>query len=250
MSKRAKKSRDSGSSTKRSRSKGPGGGVKPMDYVYTVPRSVGHRGPEKKSVDTDTDTWNFDSTGTITLIGATSAGAGRWERVGRKLNYRSVHIKGCIRCTSAGAGTVANSFNRLVLVYDRQPNKNTPAISDILSDVTAAGGVVSHAMAGVNLNNSQRFLVLRDAKINLPAASASAPQQTQWNAVTDPQADGDGVVDWYVKLRDLPCEYAGDTAAIGSISSGALFLLSISDEVAANRQFVFRGATRTRYVDY
>jgi len=244
MSKRAKKSRDSGSSTKRSRSKGPSGGVKAMDYAYAAPSRASVRsGPEKKAVDDANAVYNFDTTGTLGHIGGVKPGAGRWERVGRKINYRSVHIKGIITMTNSAPGVKLNSMNRLVLVYDRQPNGNVPAISDILQDVSSAGTLASNAYSGLNLDNSQRFLILRDSRINLPDQT-----DARLTAVSSTNQEDSADINWFVKLRDLPCEYKGDTAGIASISSGALYLFTISDETT--QVWGFRGSVRTRYVDY
>jgi len=248
MSKRAKKSRDSGSSTKRSRSKGPSsGGTKPMDYQYVGgPRAPpGRHGPEKKAVDDATFSCNFDSNGTIQLVGATSPGPGRWERTGRQLNYKSIHVKGILRYAGAVAASVNNEFARLMLIYDRSPNKAVVAMNDILQNVTNAGATATNVFCGLNLNYTKRFLILRDTKLNL-----SGINDARMSDVTSPDADGSGVIDWYVKLKDLPCEYAGDTAAIASIATGALYVVSISDEDPAKTQYVFRGSARTRFVDY
>jgi len=246
MSKRAKKSRDSGSSTKRSRSKGPSGGVKAMDYVYAAaPRGGPPRGPEKKAVDNAVAVYEFNDTGTIGHIGGTVPGSGRWQRIGRQMNYRSVHIKGTIYIATPNVGTVSNEYARLVLVYDKSPNGSTPSMGDILADVDSAGAVTTNSFSGLNLNNSKRFLILRDGRFCLPG-NAGAQAMTLTSTNTEDPAD----INWYVKLKDLPCEYKGDTAGIASISTGALYLLTISDQPVANKGIAVKLAARTRYVDY
>lgn len=246
MSKRAKKSRDSGSSTKRSRSKGPGGGVKAMDYAYIAPRAPPRmHGPEKKAVDDPVAAYEFNQTGTIGHIGGCAPGAGRWQRVGRKVNYRSVHVKGTIYLQGANAGTVNNEYARLILVYDRQPNGSAPSIGDVLQDIDSAGTSVTNSFSGLNLNNSQRFLILRDGRFNLPGNALA-----QAMCITSTNSEDPADINWFVKLKDLPCEYKGDTAGIASVSSGALYLLSISDQPVVNKSWKANIAVRTRYVDY
>lgn len=227
------------------------GKTKSMDYVmYSAPAQRGmvparSRGPEKKSVDSGVLDFRFDDTGSLAHIGGVVPGPGRWERIGRKINYRSVHIKGCIVLSATGAGVKPTEYCRLVLIYDRQPNGAVPVISDILADVSSAGATVTSAFSGLNLNNSDRFLVLRDGRYALPGQNS-----VQSCSVTSTNSEDPADINWYVKLKDLPCEYKGDTAGIASISSGALYLFSFSDEPAATMSWIFRGACRTRYVDY
>jgi len=207
MSKRAKKSRDSGSSTKRSRSKGPSGGVKAMDYVYAAaPRGGPPRGPEKKAVDNAVAVYEFNDTGTIGHIGGTVPGSGRWQRIGRQMNYRSVHIKGTIYIATPNVGTVSNEYARLVLVYDKSPNGSTPSMGDILADVDSAGAVTTNSFSGLNLNNSKRFLILRDGRFCLPGnAGAQAMTLTSTNTEDPPISTGmSSLRTFLVSTRETP----------------------------------------------
>lgn len=145
-------------------------------------------------------------------------------RVGRKVML----TKSLLRChTSGGAGAPANAC-RILMVYDRNPNGSTPAITDILQS--------NDIHAHVNLNTSDRFLVVMDY----------LPSQEQGN---DPISTINGGVGFMQKItrkffEPLLSQYT-ITAGIAGLQTGALWLMFSSISGAD----VLTGTNRIRFID-
>ena len=167
-------------------------------------------------------------TGLITLIATVAQGTSVNQRVGKKIQWKSMQIRGTVQ---ANATTVSNNSAWLI-VYDRRPTGSLPAITDVLSSATA--------ISFTNDANSGRFQILK-----------------RWNDTILGNGHGRSA-DGQVKrrrrrvppLRSLPCAYkAAGTGAIGDIEQGALYLITVGDNAAGNTDSDAILAFRTRFLD-
>jgi len=169
------------------------------------------------------------------------------NRIGRKINMTSLHIRlylAPIR-TQAVNGDVA----RIMLVYDRQTNGAYPVIADILQSTDQATANTVSVISGVNLNNRDRFQILRDEFIPLPTLTFTAGVITNQGFV-DPIAPLTKT-DWYVKLNGMITQYKADSApaVIGDISTGGLYLVSFAAAANGAEGWSAQFENRLRYTD-
>lgn len=173
-----------------------------------------------------------DTTGNVTALNLTAVGDDNTSRDGRQICNRSIHIQGMVLPGSTTA-TSAN-LSRIILVWDSQPNSGTIAlITDILT--------ASTSIAPTNLNNRERFTILRDLRF---------AQGSYNNTATQAVSNGNNTygVNEFVTLKDIKTTYSGTTAAIGSVATGALLMVTIGSQPGALGGIV-RVTTRLRFTD-
>lgn len=179
-------------------------------------------------VDTAAATYVFDTTGTVTLLNGTATGTDFTNRIGRKVNWRSFLIQGLIQVSTSPAFV---SLNRIMIVYDSQPNGALPAVTDVLQQATA--------VSPLNLNNRDRFRVLLDKRFAL------GPYNT---TVSSSVADRTCMHLNKYRKCNVDTIYDGTTAAIADIQSGSVFMLTIGTQPATSNH-LFTGTVRMRFVD-
>lgn len=186
-------------------------------------------GPELKYVDIASASYACDTTGTVTALNLTAVGDDNTTRDGRQICNRSVHVQGLIRPETAGASTV--NLSRLMLVWDSQPNGAIATITDIL--------VASTSVSATNLDNRERFTILRDKRYSQGAQSTTASQS---------YSDGNNTyaVSEYVNLKDVKTTYNNTTAVIAAVTTGALLMVTIGSAATGG---AFVGTTRVRFTD-
>lgn len=214
-----------------------------------LPAALRFNKPEVKSVDLvgAPISKTVSTTATFNLMNGVQEGSSFYNRVGRKIMMRSLHLVGNI--TSSGNAAGVAEYLRLMVVYDRQPNGAAPAIADVLLDYDNAGTTTTTSYSALNMNNADRFQVLADIRIDIPVNAAAG------------LADGiAGVLDYtknevnvnrFVKLKNLETHYKSSTnpAVIGDISSGALWLVTFGNVANATAGYVFNFGARLRYHD-
>jgi len=191
---------------------------------------TGRRG-ELKYVDTAKATYVCNTTGTVTALNLIAQGDDVTNRQGRQVTLKSVRIHGYFGPTDTA--TLKN-YARVMLVWDSQPNSGS--IATIANILTAATSV-----SALNLDNRQRFTVLRDFKMAYGGFSNAATQAFA-------EAPTVGELDWFVNLRDAITTYSGTTATIGVVATGALLLISIGDQ-AGDDGTDFIAHARVRFTD-
>jgi len=155
--------------------------------------------PEKKNLDVlNSNSIALGPGGTLFLLNGCDDGTTVNTRIGRRILLTSLTVRwqGYMTPTSAGASGL-----RLLIVYDRQPNAATPAITDIMQfdDISSM----------MQLSNSKRFKVIVDELV--PCVGSNGEQA--WNRSI------------YRKLN-LPVEFnENSTNTITSITTGALFAI-------------------------
>lgn len=183
---------------------------------YSLPRprfwgvGAGTRARELKTIDSGTVAYGAVGGGAVncTLLNGVATGTDYTNRIGRTITMSSILIRFKFYVnTSTNTGDTI----RIMLIYDTQTNGAIPTSTDVLQ--------TANYMEPVNLNNRDRFLVLRDKFIGMPAA-----------VITPPLVAGsprEVPVKMYLKLNKDTI-YGGTTSGIASIQSGALYLLMIS----------------------
>lgn len=192
-----------------------------------------------------------NTTGTFILLNAIQAGSGFFNRVGNKIEMRSIRFTGQIRSLNVSRSAVAD-YLRVVIVYDRQSNGATPALTDVFQDTDNVGNNHTDSLSGINLNNRDRFAIIMDKRIMLPQATDTAGALTNVfpNSFQHEKWD---TIDEYRKLKGLVTHYgtSSNPAAIGDIKSGALFLIAFTAvNAAASEIFAINNwNARLRYDD-
>jgi len=223
-----------------------------ISYLRKNPRAlipagaVLTRGAEIKTVDVPTKQVTMSSTPTIDMLNGIQEGSSFYNRVGRRIHMKSVAITGQVHITGNGAGTY--EYCRILLIYDRQPNGANPAISDVLLTVDNQGNLSSDPFSGLNMNNAERFLVLRDTRIDIPLNSGAALTQAV-AAINDYSCKTN--IKMYVPLNNLETHYKASTnpAVIGDIATGSLLLITLGNVGASTAGFALNFSTRLRFTD-
>lgn len=166
-----------------------------------------------------------DTTGAISVLNAMQQGTDANTRVGKQIYMKSVHLQGTINSRTS---STSPSFVRIMLVWDAQPNNTLAAVTDILSTSTS--------LSELNLNNRERFTVLRDLKYNSPDRAGGGDQGK--------------VIDMFVNLGNKKTTFSGIIAGITNVATGALLLCIIGENTAVSNYapYVITNA-RVRYYD-
>lgn len=178
----------------------------------------------------------------LVLLNGIAPGSANWNRIGNKVNLKSIRIRGSINFATTAAN-IPNQDIRMLIVYDKNPNKSNPTLSDILQQTTQTGATSQNVFSNPNINNRERFKILRDRTWNTPYYTFTS------NILTNCETtDIDYRIDEYIKLKNLPTIYSGTstTCTIGDITSGALFMIFY--ETTAS-QFAVGYETRLRFDD-
>ncbi|AJD07546.1 capsid protein [Sewage-associated circular DNA virus-26] len=192
---------------------------------------------------------NADSNGAFQAINLIQQGNGISQRIGNKINLKSVRLRFSLDPTTVT--TASPTDTRVMLVYDRQPNGLYPSLNDFLNGVSQSNALLNPSglalcSSNINPNNFERFTVLMDKSITLPSSQASSN--------FGPTGDGQNSpwwIDEYIKCKGLPVTYKANSApsVIGDIATGTLFLFCVGENVALGTSWSYRGQARLRYYD-
>lgn len=143
----------------------------------------------------------MSTTGVVTLVNGLTKGTDESNRIGRKVQIRSIQVDGNAAIKSAGL----TQIDRVMLVKDRQPNGALPTVGDI---VTGGG-----ALSVRNLDNRKRFKILWDHQFELAKYGTG---QGETNRVKK-----------YFKKKFETVFNSGDTGTIGDINTNALYFVVV-----------------------
>jgi len=165
---------------------------------------------EQKVIDTGTVTTTSDQTGDVYLLNGVAIGTDFDARIGRKINLKSIYA----RFHFQSPGSQTGDHIRVMLVYDSQVNSPVavPLVTDILK--------VADFLSPMNLNNRDRFKVLYDKSVTMSGVTVAAGAITGGTPIPK-------TLKCYKKLN-LDQIFSGTAATIGSIATGAIYLLVIS----------------------
>lgn len=210
-------------------SRGTAAGKKILNVGGTLAlRGWGNSGGELKYVDLASAAYACDTTGSVTALNLTAVGDDNTTRDGRQITVTSCHIRGAIQRQD---DSTTENLARWMLVWDKQPNSGTIAtITQILS--------ASTSMSSTNLDNRERFVILRDKQYAIGSCQVTTTVQGSPTTCD---------VNEYVKIN-CRTTYSGTTAAIGSVATGALLLVTIGQKAAADAHNL-QCTTRVRFTD-
>jgi len=177
----------------------------------------------------------------IGLLNAVVNGAELYQRTGRKIYMKSIHIRGVVRPNAAVAANTGEL--RMLVVYDSQPNGANPTIQNLLQDSNAAAATTVNSE--INLTNRSRFQIIRDMQFYTPAAAAADDIS---GVIPDPIHQTLNV-NMFIKLKGLETIYNGvNGGSVADITSGAMFIVFLSDTVVTGK-WDFAYQSRLRYYD-
>lgn len=219
----------------------PGGEIKGYDITnMTVPTTA------------SVIPWLFNQTGSLTSLSLITLGSSAWNRTGRKVALKSCRIRGAFIPTGNAGQNATPQYCRMILIYDKQPNGALPALADVLANQysLAADTTASTGFAGINLNNRERFEVIRDWEVLLPPCQTSTNPATANNPAFTATTD-EMHVNMFAKLNNREVHYKADSspAVITDVATGNLFLLTVGNLVAGAEPWELNASIRIRYSD-
>lgn len=168
----------------------------------------------------------FDTTGSITHINIVPQGTSTSERVGKKIQMKSLQMRGfSLNNASATVNDIA-----YIIVYDKRPTGTLPAVTDILNTANSAS---------MNKDdNTGRFRIVKRVDRVLVGNTTTFTETTQVSE------------DSWISLKNAPVEYmAAGTGAIGDTSLGALYLVTVGSVAAGATAALLSVGIRIRFVD-
>lgn len=187
---------------------------------------------ELKYKDTAAANVGIPATWNLILLNGIAQGTDYTERIGRQSTMKSILFNGnTFPTTTMSANAYQGTMVRFAIIYDTQPNGVAPAGTDIF--------IANTTLSPINLVNRDRFRVLMDVRKQIgsflltatPALSAGSPANTYWSKY---------------KKCNLDEQFSGTANTISSISTGALYLLFISDN---SNVCMYDYHIRVRYTD-
>lgn len=202
----------------------------------SAPRTGGYRNPvrmrgsspaELKWIDVNSTSAFAATTGVaaLTLLNGCSLGSDATNRVGRKIQMKSIQMRMSCLATTANAARFAG---RVMVVYDSQANAAAPTQADIFQAATSWH-------SPMNLNNRERFKVIFDKLFTVDSLTGSN---------TDPW-----ICKKFKKLPNLETIFnSGNAGTIGDIQTGSMYLVTLATgEATTTPGLVFY--SRIRFAD-
>lgn len=177
------------------------------------------------------------------LLNGVANGADLYQRVGRKIYQKSLHIRGIVR-PSANAGVAAQGGMRMIVYYDSNPNGSAPGLSDLLLDSNS--GAAQTWLSNLNMGNRERFMILRDRVIYYPNATNANPGVITGAVPVTTQDNF--VFNEFIKLKGIETVFNGTGGTISAINTGAIYVLFVGDS-ASNGAWSFDFQSRLRFYD-
>jgi len=214
--------------------------------IGRLPAALASSSTELKALDVPFFNVNLNTTAQFTCLNLIRTGSTFCNRVGRKIEMKSLRIAGNL--FPLRTNQVAD-YVRIMVIYDRQANGAAPAIADLIQTVDQAAANTTSAFSGVNLNNRDRFIVLRDTRI-VPSTNTVTAGAITTAGPIDPLTPLTNI-DMFIKLPSLITQYKADSspAVIGDIASGALWLVSFGTIASGSEGWSSLLESRLRYVD-
>jgi len=184
---------------------------------------------ELKVIDNPSGSGNAPSAGVVVLLNGVGQGTDYTQRIGRKILLKSILFRFSVvpnTATSSSSGDIV----RMMLIYDCQTNAATPGITDILN--------LAAFNAPMNLNNRDRFKVLSDKFITMASAVYTGAALTT-GSPSPKQVK-------VFKKMNMEQIFGGTASSVGSINTGAIFLIVISLNNAAS---TYLYDSRVRFID-
>lgn len=198
-------------------------------------------GSELKAVDINNAgappvTTLLSNIGGIFSLNFIGTGTDIYQRIGRKICMKSIHLKA--RLVSSGAVAV-NDMVRLMIVYDRQANATTgPTAGDLFQMTDPSGATSTTVFDFKNPSNEDRFKVLWDESFSLPQNGVTMNDSVWKN-------NSRTYIDKYIKM-DAEAHYVGGT---NYPTTGGLFFVTYGSNAIAVAPTNVQWVARLRFTD-
>lgn len=235
-----------------------------MAYSYKKPKAMGRKAYKKKKSSKKINFLPHDKaktekkykdqahvgyatdTGYIQVCNGIGQGTGASERVGNRINLKSINYS----LTLSDDVTALDDVLRIMVVYDKDCDNSAlplvvggPTTPSILDSTT--GAPCSYPL---NLQNKDRYVVLSDKKYDW---NQNAVHSLGVSGATGAY-ERIPMVKHYDKWKSIDSftQYNGSASTISGINSGAIYLIGLS-EYPQSTGFakVLAGTTRLRYTD-
>lgn len=206
--------------------------------------------PELKSMDNFATNLPIPSgslaAGHTSLLNCVRLGNDRYQRIGRKVQLKSIHIKLSLYPPEPTVNTLPQDIC-FVLVWDQDATA-APALSDLFQETSPAGASGSSVISHINVDKSKVYKVLARKIIPLRhCGTATGVIPCNGNAF---QANQDDIYwSWNVKCDLLTVFNGTNGGTIADIETGALWLGYWSNCAASDDVATFNVSARIRYYD-
>lgn len=248
---------NTGGGTKRQRKQAPAKKTTkpfrpPRPANTQVPRLMAPSAVEKKVLFTGTaDSINglyaLNSTGSIYAINLAQVGSSMFNRVGRRIQMRSVRMRIQIKPLIGVTRTASVDTAKISIVYDKQTNGAYPTLADVYQDTEQSGANTASSLSGLNMNNRDRFITVMEKCIPLGAGVLATSGLISG---IFPQDLTTIYIDEYRKLN-LTTHFRSDSnpAVIGDVGNGGLYFITFANLVAGSELYAVEWNCRLKYVD-
>ena len=203
-------------------------GLRPIYRGFT-PRAFSRGEWKFKDINIAVD---INTTEVATLLTGLAPGNGASDRIGTKVDWRSLEIR--LR-SEATATTGITQFCRWMIVLDRQANGVAPTLAQIL--------LAASTTAPRNLANRKRFKIITDKAyhiggvLNGAGTGASVPNCRYFKK--------------YLKFRrPITTEYnTGVAGTIADIATNSIYLMALGTSGVGDTDASLAGYIRMRYTD-
>lgn len=206
--------------------------------------------PELKALDTNghgSIVPLLTSTNHTQLLNIPFLGTERYQRIGRKINIKKVHVKIAITAPTPTATQVPEDL-LFLLVWDKEGGP-IPNLANIIQDISANGTAVTDVYSYNNLDETGRFTILKRKNVPLRVCGTLTGALPCNGA--EFQATQDNLFwEWNLKTNFTTQFNAGNTGTIGDLATGALYLFWYTSLDPAAVDFAtIEYHTRIRYFD-
>lgn len=181
------------------------------------------------------------NTPAIILLNGLVKGSDATQRIGRQVLVKKVIARLTLYMPDiADSSTSPNwpTFVRIMLVYDMQTNATLLTLADLFNDSLEPNALQ-------NLNNRDRFKVIKDKVYNLNKTAKFASDASDMGACR--------FVKIYKRLNLTTVYNDQSNGTVGDIQTGSLYLIALangpSNSNTAAEQLQLYGYTRIRYSD-
>lgn len=193
-------------------------------------RTGGFQGIEMKFIDIESvddafaTTWATMEDGTNDVLSGIVQGNGESQRIGRKVQIHSIHLKCFVATDSVETnGTpAADVIGRYCLVLDKQTNGAQLTATDVMD-----GGQTKDTLAFRNLQHTRRFQVLWDRKFKLGRSNDT----NEANINKYGRGKTSTTIMTYNKRFNppIPVLFSGNDATVSSITDNSLHMIGVAD---------------------
>lgn len=210
---------------------------------------------EYKVVDQEATDWLVTTaTGQLNyVLNLNKMGTAFYNRVGNKFTMKSIHIRLQL-FPNILQPLMSQDLIRVLLVYDRNPNKQYPLAIDILKDTDLNGNSTVDSWSFPNPSNKSRFKIIRDWSKFMPEIDVGVLNQGQMPYYVGGGTNKGGIyfIDEYIKLKDLPTCYEYNVANTGTmqeLQTGALYLIALKSQQTGEKTWELEYNSRLIFED-